>query len=277
MLELPYEPTVTDPTLSPPPASIPWSKVAANYLTHIVPGFRPASRALCDALRIGAGDRVLDIACGPGTLALEAVRLGASEVTGVDFSSEMIALARRESAGRGRVEFLEGEATALPVLSESFEVAASAFGLIFAPHPRAAIADMHRCVVPGGRAGILSWSRGGATTEYYEKVYRHIPKFEMKHDPYDWGVRGQARKWFGEWFGYLEFQIIEVPFIAAGPTEAWNILKVSTGRVALAFEKLDAAAQKKMDAEMIEHFGGYTQSDGSVRWPREALMVTGTK
>ncbi|HVX88112.1 MAG TPA: methyltransferase domain-containing protein [Gemmatimonadales bacterium] len=265
-------------TLPPPTApSAAWSHVARNYHKYIVPGFRPASRALCDALRIGSGDRVLDVACGPGTLALEAARLGAAQVTGVDFSAEMIALARRDGAGLGQVEFLEGEATALPVLSESFDVAASAFGIIFSPHPRAAVADLHRTVVPGGRAGILSWSRSGTTGEYYEKIYHHIPRLDASHDPYDWGVRGQARKWFGEWFGYLEFQMIEVPFTAPSAREAWEVLRVSTGRVALAYEKLDPSARQRMDAEMIEYFGRYTSDGGQVYWPREALMMTGTK
>lgn len=264
-------------TLPPPPApSAAWSHVARNYARHIVPGFRPAARALCDTLRIGSGDRVIDVACGPGTVAFEAARLGAAQVTGVDFSAEMVALARREGAGLGHVEFIEGEATALPVLSESYDVATSAFGIIFSPHPRAAIADLHRVVAPGGRAGILTWPRSGTMAEYYEKVYRHIPRLDSAWDPYDWGVRGQARKWFGEWFGYLELQTVDIPFIAPTPLEAWNILKSSTGRVALAYERLDAHAQKHFDGEMVEHFGRFADSKG-VHWPREALMVTGNK
>ena len=264
-------------TTTPPAPSAAWSKVAANYLKHIVPGFRPAARTLCDALRIGAGDRVLDIACGPGTVALEALRVGAAEVLGVDFSAEMVALARREGAGRGQIEFVEGDATALPVLSESYEVAVSAFGIIFAPQPRLAMAEMHRAVVPGGRAGILTWPRSGNMGAYYETVFRHIPKPEQGFDPYEWGEREKARKWFGEWFGYLDFQTIDVPFIAPSAEGAWEVLKVSTGRVAVAYEKLDAAAQKEMDAEMIGYFRRYALPNGSVRWPREALMVTGTK
>ena len=251
--------------------------MAHNYLTHLAPGLRPAARALCDVLRVGPGDRVLDIGCGPGTLALEAARLGAAQVTGVDFSAEMVALAQREGAGQGLVEFIEGDATALPVLSESFEVAASAFGVIFAPTPRLAMAEMHRALVPGGRAGILTWPRSGNMGAYYETVFRHIPRPEQGFDPYDWGEREKARKWFGEWFGYLDFQPIDVPFTAPGASEAWARLRVASGRVAVAYEKLDATAQKKMDKEMIEYFGRSTKSDGSVHWPREALMVSGTK
>jgi SAM-dependent methyltransferase len=251
--------------------------VSRNYLTHLVPGIRPAARALCDVLRIGPGDRVLDVACGPGTLALEAARLGAAQVTGIDFSAEMVALAQREGAGLGQVEFIEGDATALPVLSESFEVVASVFGIIFAPAPRMAVAEMHRAAVPGGRAGIVTWPRTGNMGTYYETVFRHIPRPEQGFDPYTWGEREKARKWFGEWFGYLEFQELDIPFTAPSVSETWARLRVASGRVAVAYEKLDSPARKKMDEEMIAYFARYATKDGSVSWPREALMVTGTK
>ena len=251
--------------------------MSRNYLTHLAPGLRPAARALCDLLRVGPGDRVLDIGCGPGTLALEAARLGAAQVTGIDFSAEMVALAQREGAGQGTIDFIEGDATALPVLSEAFEVAASAFGIIFAPTPRIAMAEMHRALVPGGRAGILTWPRSGNMGAYYEIVFRHIPRPEAGFDPYDWGEREKARKWFGEWFGYLDFQPIDVPFTAPSASETWARLRVASGRVAVAYENLAAGAQKKMDHAMTEYFGRFTKPDGSVHWPREALMVTGIK
>jgi SAM-dependent methyltransferase len=254
-----------------------WSYVAANYLKNIVPGFRPASRSLCEALRIGSGDRVLDVGCGPGTTTLEAVRLGAGHVTGVDFSPEMVALARKELAGHGRVDFLEGDAASLPVLSEAYDVGMSAFGIIFSPDPRRAMGELHRAVVAGGRAGMLAWARGGTTAVYYERIYHHIQRLDARHDPYDWGVREKMQRWFGEWFGYLEFRTIEVPFVAASPTAAWEVMRTSTGRVAMAYEKMDAPSRARMDAEMIDYFQAFVQTDGSLRWPREALMVTGTK
>ena len=73
-----------------PPMPAAWSTVAREYAKSILPGFRPAARALCEFARIGEGDRVLDVACGPGTAAIEARALGAAEVTGVDYATGMI-------------------------------------------------------------------------------------------------------------------------------------------------------------------------------------------
>lgn len=271
----PIENVNASPTPAAPSAA--WDHVAQNYLRYFVPGLRSAARELCDALRIGPGDRVLDVGCGPGTTGLEAARRGAAQVTGIDFAPEMIALARREGAGLGQVEFIEGDAAALPVLSESFEVGVSTFGLIFCPQPRQAMAELHRALVPGGRAGLLTWPRAGNMGKYYEVVFRHIAKPEQGFDPYDWGERPKARKWFGEWFGYLEFTATDVPFTAPTPKEGWDTLKVASGRIAMAYPKLSSTAQRAMDEAMVEYFNDFTLPDGTLRWPREALMITGTK
>ena len=194
-----------------------WSQVARAYQRNIVPGFTPAAAALCTALRIGPGDRVLDVACGPGTLALAALRQGAEQVTGVDFAAEMIALAKAAAIGKN-AEFFLGDATGLPVSGGAFDVAASSFGVIFAPDPRRATSELHRALAPGGRAGMLAWLRGDTTNAYYDRVYRHIPRPATTHDPYAWGDRNTARAWFGEWFGYLEFATITVPYEGASPS-----------------------------------------------------------
>src|SRR5262245_26392810 len=77
-------------------------------------GFAGATRlfapALLDAAEVGRGTRLLDICCGTGVTSAEAAARGA-HVTGVDFSSAMLARARRACSG---ADFLEADAVALP-------------------------------------------------------------------------------------------------------------------------------------------------------------------
>lgn len=219
---------------------------------------------------------MLDVACGPGTLALAALHQGAAQVTGVDFSAGMVALAQEATLGRN-AEFFLGDATGLPVPDGAFDVAASSFGAIFAPDPRRAMAELHRALVPGGRAGLLAWLRGDTTNAYYDRVYQHIPRPQTSHDPYAWGDRATARAWFGEWFGYLEFATITVPYEGITPGAVWEVLRTSTGRVAVAYTALERAAQERMDREMIDFFERFRRPEGGVYWPREALMITGVK
>jgi ubiquinone/menaquinone biosynthesis C-methylase UbiE len=252
-----------------------WSRVARAYQRNILPGFTPAAEALCTALKVGRGDRVLDVACGPGTAALAALRMGAAQVTGVDFAAEMVALARTALAG-SNAEVHLGDAAALPLADATFDVALSAFGIIFAPEPRRAMSELNRVTVPGGRAGLLAWLRGDTTNAYYDRVYRHIPRPQAAHDPYAWGDRKQAQKWFGEWFGYLEFSTITVPYEGASPAAVWEVLRTSTGRVAVAYAALDQTARERMDREMLDFFERFVTPAG-VYWPREALMIVGTR
>jgi SAM-dependent methyltransferase len=260
-----------------PPMPAAWSTVAREYARSILPGFRPAARALCDFARIDAGDRVLDVACGPGTAAIEARALGAAEVTGVDYAAGMLAVARELTAGQTGFTFLEGNALELPVADESFDVAISNFGVIFAPDPERAAREMARALRPGGRAALSAWLESDVTREYYDLVYQHIPRHPAPHDPYDWGVPARAVAWLGSAFAGIETRPLAVPFEAESVGAAWAVLNRSTGRVAAGYATLPADARHAFDDAMYRYFERFRRDDGSVFWPREALLVRGRR
>jgi SAM-dependent methyltransferase len=84
--------------------------------------------------------RVLDVGCGLGTLAAAAAARGAS-VTGVDLAAGMLAEARRRHPD---VEFVLGDAEALPFADDAFDVALGAFIVNHLPHPEHAAAELRR-------------------------------------------------------------------------------------------------------------------------------------
>jgi SAM-dependent methyltransferase len=260
-----------------PPMPAAWSTVAREYAKSILPGFRPAARALCEFARIGEGDRVLDVACGPGTASIEARALGAAEVTGVDYATGMIAVARELTAGQSGFTFLEGNALDLPVPDAAFDVAISNFGVIFAPDPVHAAREMARAVRPGGRAALTAWLESDVTREYYELVYQHIPRHPAPHDPYDWGVPARAVAWLGSGFTAIETGPLAVPFDAESVAAAWSILNRSTGRVAAGYATLSPDARRAFDDDMHRYFARFRRDDGTVHWPREALLVRGRR
>jgi demethylmenaquinone methyltransferase/2-methoxy-6-polyprenyl-1,4-benzoquinol methylase len=97
------------------------------------------------------GDRVLDACCGTGDLALAAERAG-GDVTGLDFSEAMLARAREKST---TIEWVRGDALALPFPDGSFDVATVGFGIRNVADLEAGLRELARVLVPGGRLGCL--------------------------------------------------------------------------------------------------------------------------
>lgn len=101
------------------------------------------------------GDRVLDVACGPGFNSLAFARRAAA-VVGVDSDRELLEAARREARRRRQdnVSFQEADPQSLPFPDESFHVVTCAAALHHIPSPREALVEMARVCLPGGRLAL---------------------------------------------------------------------------------------------------------------------------
>ena len=101
------------------------------------------------------GDRVLDACCGTGDLAVAAQEVGGT-VTGLDFSERMLERARRKS---GQVEWVQGDALALPFGDGSFDAATVGFGVRNLDDLERGVRELRRVLRPGGRLAILEITR----------------------------------------------------------------------------------------------------------------------
>lgn len=108
------------------------------------------------AVQLRPGDRVLEVAPGPGYLAIELARLGSYRITGLDVSRSFVRIAR-ENAARARVEvdFHEGDAAALPFAADLFEFIVCRAAFKNFSDPVGALREMHRVLRPGGKALII--------------------------------------------------------------------------------------------------------------------------
>jgi SAM-dependent methyltransferase len=125
----------------------------------------PAATAAVERLDLRPGEYVADVGCGTGNASLLAARRRAT-VVGVDPSPRLLDVAR--SAARVAaldVEFRIGTAASLPIADEALDAVVSVFGVIFAPDPRAAAAEMARALRPGGQIVLTAWLPGGALGE----------------------------------------------------------------------------------------------------------------
>lgn len=117
-------------------------------------------RRLAALADVPAGGRVLDLCCGTGDVALAFARAGA-RATGLDFSGPMLAVARERQARLARqgvaldVEWLQGDALALPFDGGFFDAATISYGLRNLADIGQGLREMHRVTRPGGRLLVL--------------------------------------------------------------------------------------------------------------------------
>jgi demethylmenaquinone methyltransferase / 2-methoxy-6-polyprenyl-1,4-benzoquinol methylase len=113
---------------------------------------------------VASGDRVLDVCCGTGDLAIAAKRAG-GRVTGVDFSERMLERARAKS---GEIEWVQGDALALPFADDSFDSVTVGFGVRNLEDLERGLRELRRVLRAGGRIGILEITTpGGLLRPFY--------------------------------------------------------------------------------------------------------------
>lgn len=110
------------------------------------------------------GDRVLDVCCGTGDLAVAAERRG-GRVVGLDFSERMLERARRKS---GTIEWVRGDALALPFADGEFDAATVGFGVRNLADLEGGLRELRRVLRPGGRVAVLEITRpSGALRPFF--------------------------------------------------------------------------------------------------------------
>src|SRR5512134_2443995 len=143
---------------------------ATAYEALFVPAlFGQWTPRVADAAQIERGQRVLDVACGTGVLAREAVaRTGSTgQVAGLDPVPGMLVVAKQLAPS---VEWREGVAELLPFADRAFDAVVSQFGLMFFTDRHRALREMLRVLTPGGRLAVAVWDSLASNPAYAAEV-----------------------------------------------------------------------------------------------------------
>ncbi len=143
-----------------------WHDRAAAYADHTALATIQIIPALLYALAIRPGDRLLDVACGPGHVAGAAAALDLT-AQGVDYAPGMVAAAQCRFPD---LTFAEADAEALPFPDDSFDAVACNMGLFHMGDPLRAITEATRVLRPGGRFAFSQWT-GPADSELYARLF----------------------------------------------------------------------------------------------------------
>jgi len=129
-------------------------KLAPTYQDFFSPVTALAISPLLNAAQVRPDATLLDVATGPGSLALVATKLGMI-CTGVDLSPGMIQLAEKSNPG---IAFRVADVEHLPFADASFDAVVCNFGLGHFPYPGASVAECVRVLKPGGRIALSWWA-----------------------------------------------------------------------------------------------------------------------
>lgn len=262
-----------------------WNESAASY-GPVRRNLDSFNGDLLDAVSPAPGERVLDVATGPGEPAMSlAARVApGGRVLGVDLSERMVDVARAEAkrAGLENVAFEVMDAEQLALPDASFDLVVSRFGLQIFTDPDKAVAEMRRVLRPGGRLGLTVWGPG----ERCQAIHVIIEPMLSFAEPDETGYLPTPYEMGGD--GELVALLEKAGFEGARErrvTRDWTfpneeayfegVLKGTPIGHSLSEEEPDV--QETVLRRTRENLKRYAQADGTLRLPAECVVVSARK
>lgn len=152
---------------------------------------------LAEAADVRADERVLDVAAGNGNASLAAARRFA-QVTSTDYVPELLERGAARAKAEGlHITFRAADAERLAFDDQSFDVALSTFGVMFAPDQERAAGELLRVTRSGGRIALASWTPEGFIGELFRIIARFSVPPPGVQSPMLWGSEPHIVRLFG--------------------------------------------------------------------------------
>lgn len=241
-----------------------WDSVAPGWEANA--GFvdeqlAAATEALLDATQIGEGDRVLDLAAGPGGAGLAAAhRVGSTgRVVLSDVAAEMVAVAAKRASAEAQVSTAVFDQSAIDFGEASFDAVINRHGLMFVEDPAQTVAEAVRVLRAGGRYAVMTWDRREANPWLGLVLDAVSAQFGVPFPPPN--VRGPFSLDTPEAVtsvlcdGGLEdvtLQAMSTPMHAASLEEWWERVPKLAGPLAIALAGMDADVRDAIGERAIQ-------------------------
>jgi SAM-dependent methyltransferase len=160
-----------------------------KYFAPLAMTTTPTAAKLVHFAEVRPKQKVLDVGCGTGVVAVTARRAGAV-VTGLDLTPDLLAVAKENAAIAevNDVMWKEGDVENLPFRDGEFDVVLSQFAHIFAPRPEVALREMLRVLKTGGRIAFNTWPPESVIGRMFAMTASYLPPPDPKPaPPGQWG------------------------------------------------------------------------------------------
>lgn len=262
-----------------------WNESAEVY-TQNLRVLEPFRADLLKGVVPAPGERVLDIATGPGEPAMTIANAVGPKgsVVGIDLSEKMIEIAGRVARARklDNVEFKVMDAEKLQFPDSSFDLAVSAFGLQIVTGPENVGREAFRVVRRGGRIGVSVWSTGERVPAIHVIVGPMLEHAEPDESgylptPYEMGGPGEMVA-FLERAGFHDARETRVKHAwSFQSADAYVDFVLRGTPIGHSLGEEDIAVQDMVLRKARENLKPWTMRDGSVSLPAECVLVTAQK
>ena len=254
-----------------------WDQAADHYARFWGSQLEPVRRLLLHTAELTPGERVLDVACGTGepTIDLAAAVAPSGRVVATDISPRMVSStqARAIAAGMRHVEVVCCDAEHLTV-DGPFDVGVCSLGLMYAPDPTAAIAELRRVIRPGGRVVVSVWGdrRRCGWASVFGIVASRVTTDVCPHF-FALGAAGILADLLAR-SGFVDAHEtrLDVSLTYRDGTEALGAAFLG-GPVALAYGRFDRATREQAAAEYLASLDGFRTADGGFAVPGEFVVA----
>jgi SAM-dependent methyltransferase len=247
----------------------------AGDFGKIAQSYAPGAAEFIGRLNIQPGERVLDVACGTGNLAIPAARTGA-HVIGIDIAPNLLEQAQAWAhTERLTINFDEGNAEQMPYPDAAFDSVVTMFGAMFAPRADDVAAELLRVCRPGGRIAMANWTPDGFIGQMFKLVGKYVQPAPGIPSPLAWGNEETVAERLGSRIAGLRYTertiTFNFPFDAAATVEYFRTYYGPTLR---AFAALTPEAQQLLRNDLEQLWAQHNRAqDGTTQVDSTYLEV----
>ena len=214
---------------------------------------------------VHGGDRLLDVGCGTGVVALTAAQVGA-KVSGSDLTPELIMRAKENAQiSNLNIDFQVADVEDLPYKDNEFDFVLSQFGHMFAPRPEVAIKEMLRVLKPGGTIAFSTWPPELLTGRLFVLTGKYGPPPPKDISPPTmWGEVDIIKKRLGKNVRNITFHRAEYGNPTLSPAHMRVALEAYIGPIGATVRSLESSPKKltefrdAMEDLLSEYFANNT-------------------
>jgi ubiquinone/menaquinone biosynthesis C-methylase UbiE len=229
---------------------------------------------LCEALDLGAGRKVLDVAAGNGMASLAAARRWCNVVS-TDYVASLLERGRARALAEGLpIEFKEADAEALPFADSGFDAVVSTFGVMFTPNQDKAAAELLRVCKSGGQIGLTNWTPDGFIGQMFKTLGKYLPPPAAAKSPLLWGTRARLTEMFGPASTWIKTEPRHFKFRYRSAEHFVEVFRTYYGPMLKAFSALEPSQQMRLEKDLYDLIARMNKAgDGTMVVPSEYLEV----